>query len=105
MARRAASISRAVMRARLGGLQAVLAEGDGAAALREAGVAALELLAVLGSLGLHHGADPQLPLRPRPQAGGSGAGAAASAASAGATASGWSNTSPLKIHTLTPITP
>src|SRR6185437_3329503 len=36
-------------------LQAELAEGHGAAALRQAAVAALEHLAVLGALGLQHG--------------------------------------------------
>ena len=55
MARRAASIWRAVRRPRVGGLQAVLAEADRVAALRQAAVAAFVLLAEFGSLGLQHG--------------------------------------------------
>src|SRR5690606_23910364 len=84
----------------LGGLQAELAERNGRAALRKARVAALELLAVLGSLRLQH--CPVLTLQ-------AVAGAALSAAGASAdsstTSGAWSKTSPLKIHTFTPITP
>ena len=105
MARRAASISRAVMRARLGGLQAVLAEGD--ADCRAARGRALRPLNCLRYL-VRLGCIMALSLRPSPaQAAASGRllrgwGCASALAPIGA---GWSNTSPLKIQTFTPITP
>src|SRR3984957_4511403 len=89
----------------VGRLQAELAERNGIAALRAAGNLALELFAELGPLRLHHAV---LPIQPAAGAGASadlGRAAAASASASTASASGASNTSPLNIQTLMPMTP
>src|SRR5690606_12843617 len=105
-------------------LQAVVAERDVIAALRKAGIATFELLAILGAFGLHHvrylRAGPsgllgywlsgQIANSPVDQLAVTQAVASAGAAgccpSAGsATCSCWLKTSPLKIQTFTPITP
>src|SRR5205823_34322 len=100
-----------------GRLQAELAEGHVAAALCQARVAALELLAILGAFGLQHCSQAIRSDRAATSgaggvtgggaAGASGVlGAAAASASPACSASSLlSNTSPLNIHTLTPMTP
>src|SRR5579863_9351063 len=91
----------------IGGLQAELAERDGVAALRAARDLALELFAELGPLRLHHACLPdQLCVGAAGSAALATAAAAAPSASAStASSAGLSNTSPLKIQTLMPITP
>src|SRR5437763_2156491 len=99
-------------------LQAELAEGHVVAALRQAGITALELLAELGALGLKHrqacagvsgaaGAAGAAAAAAASGAAGSAAGGAAPSASAACcrASSRLSNTSPLNIQTLTPMTP
>src|SRR6185437_10215720 len=111
----------------VGRLQAEIAEGHGVAAQRQATIVALELLAVFGSLGLQHdslleagshctlvaaAAPAAAPLGAVPGTAAPTAPPAAAAtpspcgsATARASSCAGSNTSPLKIHTLMPITP
>src|SRR5579863_2958430 len=86
-------------------LQAVFAERDRVAALRAARNLALELFAELGPLRLHHAVLPAQPAAGAGASAGLGAAAAASASASTASASGASNTSPLNIQTLMPMTP
>src|SRR5204863_2927605 len=100
-------------------LQAELAEGHVVAALRQARITALELLAELGALGLKHrqacaGVSGAVGAAWAGAAGAAGAAAASGAAGGAApsasaacccASSRLSNTSPLNIQTLTPMTP
>src|SRR5580698_6163598 len=90
----------------IGGLEAELAERHGIAALRTARDLALELFAELGPLRLHHAWLPnQVAAGAAVSAGLAPAAAAPSASVSSTSSAGLSNTSPLKIQTLMPITP